>query len=148
MEIETKYFGKKTINKSDIITFENGIPGFLDEKEFVLIPFTDDGVYEMMQSVQTPELAFIVTNPFYFFHDYEFDLEDNVVEQLEIEKAEDIKVIVILTIQDPFNNTTANLQAPVIINTKNNKAKQVILNNESYTTKHRLFKELPANQKG
>jgi len=148
MEIDTLYFGSKHVNENEIVTFENGIPGFLEEKKFVLLPFTDDGMYQIMQSVQTKELAFVVTNPFLFFKDYEFELEDSTIEQLQINDKEDIIVFSILTIQDPFTETTANLQAPVIINRKNQKGKQVILNNVPYMTKHKLFDPSLVETKG
>jgi len=148
MEIDTLYFGSKHVNENEIVTFENGIPGFLVEKKFVLLPFTDDGMYQIMQSVQTKELAFVVTNPFLFFKDYEFELEDSTIEQLQINDKVDIIVFSILTIQDPFTETTANLQAPVIINRKNQKGKQVILNNVPYMTKHKLFDPSLVETKG
>ncbi|MED1672239.1 flagellar assembly protein FliW [Pallidibacillus thermolactis] len=148
MNIQTKYFNEITIEEKNIIHFEHGIPGFLEEKQFVLLPLTEDNVYYVLQSVQTSELAFVVTNPFLFFKDYDFNLDDATVEQLEIKDATDVAVYSILTLQDPFEKTTANLQAPIIINTKNNHAKQVILNDEKYTTKHPLFKASPASVKG
>ena len=139
MKIKTKYFDEIDVDEKDMITFENGIPGFWEETRFVILPFTDDGLFEIMQSVATPELAFVITDPFFFFKDYAFDLDDGVAEQLGIVRPEDVKVSVILTIREPFENTTANLQAPVVINRKNRKAKQVVLNNVPYTTKHPLF---------
>ena len=101
-----------------------------------------------MQSVRTPQLAFVITNPFTFYKDYDFTIEDKIVKQLDIESATDVKVFNILTLQEPFEESTVNLQAPIIINTKNNQAKQVILNNESYKTKHPLFIESPDSIKG
>lgn len=148
MNIQTKYFDEITIEEKDILRFGQGIPGFLEEKQFVLLPLTEDQVYFVLQSVKTPELAFVVTNPFLFFKDYDFVLDEATVEQLNIEKPEDVAVYSILTLQDPFEKTTANLQAPVVVNTKNNQAKQVILNDEKYKTKHSLFKNSPASVKG
>lgn len=148
MNIQTKYHGEITIEETDIIRFENGIPGFLNEQQFIILPLTEDGIYSIMQSVRTSQLAFVITNPFIFYKDYDFTVEDMVVKQLGIETITDVKVFNILTLQDPFENTTVNLQAPIIINTKNNLAKQVILNNESYKTKHPLFNESPDSIKG
>ncbi|MCU9612983.1 flagellar assembly protein FliW [Caldibacillus lycopersici] len=147
MKLQTKYFGEISIEDKEIICFENGIPGFLEEKEFIFLPLTDGSIYYVMQSVRTAELAFIVTDPFVFFKSYDFTLDDATVDQLAIQKPTDVKVWTILTLHDPFENTTANLQGPIIIHSKNRQAKQVILNNPSYTTKHRLFTN-PAAVKG
>ena len=148
MKIKTKYHGEITIDERQIIHFENGLPGFLEEKQFIILPLTDDQIYLILQSIQTPEIAFVITNPFFFYKDYEFKLEDGVVEQLEIKEPGDVQVFNILTIYDPFEKTTINLQAPIVINTKNNRAKQVILNYDHYTTREPLFQKTEVKEKG
>ena len=89
----------------------------------------------------SPDIGFITTDPFFFKKDYDFTIDDSIVESLELQNEKDVKVIVILTPQEPFNHSTANLQAPVVINIANRKARQVILNNTTYQTKHPLFAE-------
>ncbi|GAM11994.1 flagellar assembly protein FliW [Mesobacillus selenatarsenatis] len=141
MKIATKYHGEVDINPNEILTFEKGIPGFLDEKEFILLPLSDDNTFNVLQSLSASELAFIISNPFNFFREYDFKLEDSVVNELDLDSEKDVLVYSILTVQDPFEKTTANLQAPVIINSKNRKAKQVILHNEEFSTKHPIFEK-------
>lgn len=141
MNIDTKYHGSLEINSNEILNFEKGIPGFLEEKKFILLPLSDDEIFAVLQSVTTSEIAFVLTSPFNFFKDYDFKLEDQVIEELELESEKDVLVYSILTVQDPFEKTTANLQAPVIINAKNQKAKQVILHNEQFNTKHPIFEK-------
>ncbi|GIN89269.1 flagellar assembly factor FliW [Siminovitchia terrae] len=138
MEIETKYHGMQEISSGDILKFDSGIPGFPDQREFLLLPL-DESILTVLQSVSTPEIGFVVVDPFSFFPEYDFHLSESVVGQLELEKAEDAAVFTILTVQDPFERTTANLQAPIVINSKNNMAKQVILNEGNHKTKHPLF---------
>jgi flagellar assembly factor FliW len=138
MKIETKYHGTVEVMEKDILHFALGIPGFPDEKAFVVLSLEDTGL-SVMQSAASPEVAFIVTEPFSFFPEYDFKLEEHVVEQLELDSAEHVSVYTILTVREPFEKTTANLQAPVIINTKNRKAKQVILSGSGYETRHPLF---------
>lgn len=141
MKIETKYHGKIHVEEKEIITFANGIPGFLEEKSFVILPFGEDTGISIMQSVGDSQLAFVVTNPFFFFKEYDFNLDDQVIEQLLLESEKDVSVYVILTVQDPFEKTTANLQAPVVLNTKKQLAKQVILTNTLYQIKHSIFEK-------
>lgn len=135
MKIETKYLGEMEIDESKIIHFESGLPGFLDEKSFVVLDIPGNNVLQILQSVTTPELAFIVTNPHYFYEDYEFKLEDSIVELLGIKKKEEIVVMSILTVRDPFPTSTINLKAPLIINWANKRGKQVVLNDEKYSMK-------------
>lgn len=139
MKIGTKYHGDVEIKNNEVLAFDKGIPGFLDEKQFVLLPLSEDNIFYVMQSVATPALAFILSNPFNFFKHYDFKLEDTVVDQLGIGSEQDVQVYSILTVHDPFEKTTANLQAPIIINVTNYKAKQVILHEEQYSTKHPIF---------
>ncbi|WP_226643239.1 flagellar assembly protein FliW [Mesobacillus subterraneus] len=141
MKIATKYHGNVEINSGEILKFEKGILGFHTEKEFILLPLSDDGIFYVMQSVSNGMLAFIISNPFNFFKEYDFKLEDSVIKELELESEKNVVVYSILTVQDPFNKTTANLQAPIIINSKKRKAKQVVLHNEHYNTKHPIFEK-------
>ncbi|SFA44379.1 flagellar assembly factor FliW [Parageobacillus thermantarcticus] len=140
MKLCTKYHGEIEINEKDIFHFEHGIPGFLDEKQFVLLPL-EDTPFVILQSVKTPELGFVLIEPFSYFPTYEIELDDNTLEQLQITGEQDVALYVILTVVDPFDNTTANLQAPIVINVHQRLGKQVILTNTNYKTKHRLFPE-------
>jgi len=139
MKIQTKYHGEVEIAEDTILTFEKGIPGFPNETKFTLLPLPDLTNMSVMQSVTTPGLAFVVADPYTLFSPYEFAVDDNTVEELEIASPEDVSALVILTVQDPFEKSTANLQAPIVMNMKKNKGKQVILNDEKYKTKQPLF---------
>ncbi|MBM7577749.1 flagellar assembly protein FliW [Jeotgalibacillus terrae] len=131
MKIQTKYHGEVELNEKDIWHFEKGIPGFEDEKQFTVLSFEDNDVFFVLQSVNTSSLGFIISNPFSFFKGYEIKLDDAVTHALELKKPEDSMVYVILTVRDPFNESTANLQAPIVFNLTNKKAKQIILNDYS-----------------
>jgi|SRR5690625_1312548 len=147
MIIETKYLGKMEIDKANIIFFESGLPGFKDENKFVILDIPENEVMQILQSVNTPHLAFIVTNPHYFYKEYEFELDEPIVESLQITDKNQIVILTIMTIHDPFHTSTINLQAPLIINSKTKRAKQYILPNEAYDVKATI--SLPArNEKG
>ncbi|WP_445487935.1 flagellar assembly protein FliW [Niallia sp. 03133] len=149
MHIQTKYHGEVEINQEEILSFKKGIPGFPDEKQFIILPLSDDGEFAAMQSIQTTTLAFVIANPFSFEPTYDIEIENYVIEALEIKDEKDLAVYSILTVQDPFEKTTANFQAPVIINIKNKHAMQVILNNSNYETKHPIFtNKMPVGSKG
>lgn len=139
MNIKTKYHGTIDIKKEEVFHFSNGIPGFIDEKEFVLLPLPENDWFHILQSTKTTELGFVVTDPFRFFKDYDFTLDDSTIEQLENPNEKNIKVLSIVTVKEPLHNTTTNLQAPIVMNLATNKAKQIILNNTTYQTKHHVF---------
>lgn len=139
MKILTRYHGETEIDIKNILHFSKGIPAFPDENEFILMALPEQDLFTIMQSVKTPELAFVLTNPFSYIENYEIILDEVTIEQLSIKKNEDVSIFSIVTVKEPFQETTANFQAPIIINLKNNEAKQIILNDTSYDIRHPLF---------
>ncbi|SDO19026.1 flagellar assembly protein FliW [Halobacillus aidingensis] len=136
MKIETKYFGAIEVDKKECIEFPAGLPGFESYHSFVLLPVDELGTYFALQSLEEAGLSLIVTNPYYFYKDYEFDINE---EELGIERTEDIAVYNVVTLHAPFEKSTLNLQAPIVMNTAEGKAKQLILNRPEYKTKHPLI---------
>ncbi|TYS89300.1 flagellar assembly protein FliW [Rossellomorea aquimaris] len=147
MKINTKYHGNIEVKSEDILTFEYGIPGFGEEKQFVLLPLPENEWFHILQSVVTSQLGFVVTDPFVFFKDYDFELDEASLESLGKPSEKDVQVLSILTVRETLNESTANLQAPIILNLANRKGKQVILTNTDYQTKHLIFAQ-PAGKKG
>ena len=139
-KINTVRFGEIEEDESKIVHFPQGIPAFDDEHEFIIIPYDASSPYVFMQSVNTPELAFLMTMPFVFFKDYEFSLDDGLVQALHIDSQDDLLIYTLLTIpQGKVGDMTANLLAPVVINKKSMQARQVVLEKSHYQTRHRLF---------
>jgi flagellar assembly factor FliW len=147
MILYTKFEETIEINESDILHFEHGLPGFEEEKQFVILPM-EGTPFSTLQSVFTKDLAFFTTNPFLFFKEYDFELPESVQEQLKIKEESDVLVQAILTIHEPLDNSTANLQAPVVINVKENLAKQVVLTDSQYKTRHELSETSLVEQEG
>ena len=141
MEINTRDFGKINIDEEGILHFPQGIPGFLDKKDYVLIEFAEDSVFVVLQSIEEEGLAFITIPPWNLVEDYEIDINKNTEKMLEIEGQEDIMLLVICTIKDKIENMTVNLAAPIIINHKKKLAKQIILDDTKYSTREPAFPE-------
>lgn len=141
-KVNTVRFGEIEVDEAKILHFKEGIPAFENEHEFLLIPYEKESPILFMQSLQTPDLAFLVTSPFVFFPDYSFEIEDDVTDDLEIENEDDLLIYSILTVPGgEVKKMTANLMAPVVINSKNMLSKQVVLDKSPYQTKHALFSE-------
>ncbi|HLR52085.1 MAG TPA: flagellar assembly protein FliW [Candidatus Avamphibacillus sp.] len=148
MEIQTKYLGEVQIDESNIIQFSNGLPGFHGEKQFVLLELPGNPVFQILQSVVTKDIAFILTNPYHFYQDYTFELDDSVLESLLIQTKEEVAVFTIVTLKQPFKTSTINLKAPVIINSQKKCGKQLILNNDEYPTKASITPEKTTQLEG
>jgi flagellar assembly factor FliW len=143
MELTTKHFGLIEIDEKGIISFPEGIPGFEDVKKFVLLGnASQDNPFQWLQSVDKPDLAFIIIDPKVFRPDYIVDVDDNKVEILEINHIEKVLVYAIVVIPEDVRKMTANLAAPVLINTMNNLGKQVTLEKGNYMIRHYILDEL------
>lgn len=141
-KVNTVRFGEIEIDESKVVHFPQGIPAFEEEHEFLIVPYDEASPYVFLQSIATPDLAFLMTIPFVFFSDYEFEIDDESLTRLGITKQEDLLIYVILTLPGgKVQDMTANLMAPIVINTANMQARQVVLDKSRYNTKHRLFPE-------
>ena len=138
--VNTVRFGEIEVEEDKIVHFEAGIPAFEEEHEFLIIPYDEESPYVFLQSLTTPDLAFLMTIPFVFFPDYEFEIDDETLEKLGIRNQEELLIYALITLPGGrVEDMTANLMAPVVINTTNMQARQVVLDRSRYTTKHRLF---------
>ena len=141
-KVHTVRFGEIEVDEEKIVHFKDGIPAFEEEHEFLIIPYDDESPYYFMQSLQTPELAFLITTPFIFFPEYVIEIDDETVKELSIKNQEDVMLYALITIPNgSVRYMTANLLAPVVLNTDNMQAKQIVMEKTRYTTKHRLFPE-------
>lgn len=140
MRIKTANFGEIEVEKDKIIYFQEGIPAFEEEKEFVII-LNEDNPFHWLQSTKNPNLSFIILNPFEIFSDYDILLPDTAINKLKIKNEEDVSIYTIVVIPEDIQKMTANLLGPIVINTKERLGKQVILDDERYTTKHFIISQ-------
>ena len=139
-KVNTLRFGEIEVDEGKIVHFADGIPAFEEEHEFLIIPYDEESPYVFLQSLTTPELAFLMAMPFVFFPEYEFELDDANQEKLGLTRQEDMLVYMLLTIPDgQVESMTANLMAPIVMNQVTMQARQIVLDKSPYTTKHRLF---------
>jgi len=123
------------------ILFAAGLYGFPDVKRFVVSEVPGGGdFFKSLIALDRPEVAFTLAYPFAFFADYAPEIPDADIEDLGATKPEDVLVMVIANVPERFKDTTVNLKAPVLFNPHTRKGRQVILQDDRYTTRHRLFK--------
>lgn len=141
MIIKSIRFGTVNFDESRIIRFEDGLLGFVDLKQFILVdnPQDADLPFKWLVSIDNPEIGFLVTDPGIFFKDYVFELNQSDREKLEIVSEEDVSVMTMLTVLDDVKQITTNLRGPLVINWKTFNGRQVILKNRKFHTKHYLF---------
>ena len=139
MQIRTKYFGEIDCAEADVLRFQDGLFGFEEEKEFLLLPFAGSGgTLLCFQSLKTPELAFVALNPFSLKPDYAPELQSAELEALDVEKSQDLSFYALCVVRSPISESTVNLKCPIAVNEDTGAAMQTILEDGGYEMRHRL----------
>lgn len=147
MHTHSTRLGEIEFSEIDKITFPDGLPGFADEREFALLP-EQDSPFAFLQSLHEQDLTFLLVDPFAFFSDYSFRLNDETVEKLALTDANPPQVWCIVTVPEQAADMTANLLAPLLMNRKDNVASQHVIETSQYTTRHRLFTQTKSPEGG
>ncbi len=137
--VQTVNFGEIEVPEEKILYFDEGIPGFPHIRQFAMLEFEDLRPFSYLQSLENPPIALLVVNPFLFQPSYRFDLGDTDAGSLQANKLDDVSVFVVATIPENPSEATINLMAPVLINEKSRRGRQVILLDSHYSVRHPLF---------
>ena len=140
MNVQTTRFGEIEVPQEKIITFPEGILGFSDHKEYVLIDHSPGSPIRWLQALREPSLAFVVMDPLLFKADYQVTIQQKELAVLQTNNGNTILVLTIITIPPGHpEQMTANLKGPVVINLENRLAKQVVLYESSYPTRYPIY---------
>jgi len=139
MKIETTRFGTLEVDDEVIIHMTKPVLGFEEYRAYVLVETRDFEPFKWFQSVENPDLAFVVVNPLMFFPDYMIEVNPKEIEELNIDDVADIVTYAIVTIPTDYTRMTANLQGPVLINIRTRLAKQLVMVNSRHGIRRRLF---------
>ena len=126
--------------EQDIISFQNGIPGFEQYRKWVVVKVPEFEPFEWLVNVETRKLRFALINPMLFMPTYNPRIDKSQVQDLGLEKPEDVLLYAIVTLSKDPAQTTANLLGPVFINRTKRLGKQVILDDDRYSVKERILK--------
>lgn len=128
MRIENTKLGDVEIEDGRVITFPDGLPGFSDSCRFVLLDIRPGSAFQWLLSLDRPELALVVADPFPFFPGYRTSLEDKDLETLGHREGDELAVFAVVTVRGRRKeDTTYNLRAPLVVNLRTLLGKQVIL---------------------
>ena len=148
MKLNTRIFGEVEIEDSKIIEFPNGIIGFPDLKRFTLM-FDEEkgsGSIKWLQSIEEPEFALPVLDPLVVCPDYKPMVDKEEVTKIGDLAEDDLLILVTVTVPHDLSKMTVNLMGPIIINSKDMKASQTIVENEDYPVKFPIYDILQKNK--
>ena len=136
-KIKTTRFGEIEIDGNKAVHFPEGILGFPEQKDYIILEHKPGSPFIWLQSLTDPDLAFVMTNPFLIKSDYLSDLSPEEEALLRHDDESDIMIFSLVTIpQGRAEKATVNLQGPIVIYPGSRNAKQVILSNSGYSHRH------------
>ena len=144
MEIQTSRFGTVTVEEDRVMTFPNGLLGFPRHTRFAMIQTGSENYFFWLQSVNDPNLAFVVTDPSTFFKDYNVPIRPETATDLDLADPAGAQVFVICNKVGDW--LTGNLLGPIVVNLSNHLGQQVVLTEKKWTTRQpllRLSSEVP-----
>lgn len=141
MLIDSQKFGPLEIPENKVIEMIRPILGFEKLTRFCMLEREEFWPFLWMQSIDDPTVAFVVVNPCLFSGDYKIEINPNEISEIEPGQPELIETYVIASVPDDWKKMTVNLQGPILINTSNNKGKQLVLMNTDYKVRHLVFED-------
>jgi flagellar assembly factor FliW len=142
MEIQSTRFGAMEVDDDRIITFPHGLLGFPEHKRFALVQTGEENYFFWLQSIEEPNLAFVVTDATIFFKDYAVPLREETRQDLQLGDEEGAEsVLQAFVICNKVGEwLTGNLLGPLVVNAQNRLAQQVVLTEKKWTTRQPLLR--------
>lgn len=149
MTTETRLFGKITIADEKLITFPEGIVGFPFMKQFALIrdEENENAAIMWLQSMEESQFAMPVIEPNLIEENYNPVVDDEYLAPVGDISPEQTYSLVTITVPADIEKMTANLKAPIVINMSNNKAVQIIVEDD-YQVKYPIYETLKKRKEG
>lgn len=143
IEFETTRFGSISIPDSDVLNLPEGLVGFNLYHRFTILKDPEQEPFLWLQSLDEPDLAFVVVNPFLFFPGYEIKVKNSELAGIDLDDLAKAEVLTIVTIPSNPMDLTTNLRGPLVVNVEGKVAKQFVLIDDRYNTKHFLLHDIP-----
>lgn len=119
----------------------SGLVGVPEAQRFALTRWGgEDSPYALMRALDADGLEFVVVPPSVFFPDYAPVVDDDLVAHLELRSADDAVVLVIVTVADPVERSTANLLGPIVVNRHTHRAAQAVLSPDEHDARQPLVR--------
>lgn len=109
--------------------------GFEDIKEVELEKIDD--VFMSLRSTRDEHISFTLINPF-ILREYDFELPKTAQIALGASKESNLLILNIVLIQTPIEESVVNFAGPLVFNTDNNKAAQIVLSDQSFPVAQRI----------
>jgi flagellar assembly factor FliW len=138
MNVHTTRFGTVEVQDDRLITFPTGLLGFSSYQRFALLQPDEEGIFFWLQSIETPDLAFVVTDPTLWVPEFQATIRREQMDDLQLQSLEDAQVFVIV---NKYGSTlTGNFQGPLVVNLRTRLASQLVLAEKKWTTRQEIVR--------
>ncbi len=137
-------FGSCTFAHSDVIEFPWGIPGFPNLRRWLALSTEDGGSYVWLQCIDDPKTAVPTIDPYFVFEDYNPKLPAYATAALDIENPSDFTVLCVVVVTENAEEMTMNLFAPVVINLRTRRGRQIVLENSGFSVRQPIPRKAAA----
>jgi flagellar assembly factor FliW len=140
-------FGELTYAENDVIEFPWGLPGFAAHRRWLLLTVESHPSFVWLQSLEDLNVAIPTADPWFVFEDYDPKLPAYALAALEVQKADDFTMLCVVVVTSGAQEMTMNLMAPIVVNLRTRKARQVPLENSGYSVRQPIpRKAAPAGE--
>lgn len=141
MLVKTKFFGEVDLPEEKIVTFDRGIIGFEDLKKYTILYDCEkeETNISWLQSVDEPEFAMPIIKPWLVKEDYNPVVEDELLKGLGELTEENLVILLTMNVPPDLTQMSVNLKAPIIINSDTRKGAQIVVENQDYVIKYRVY---------
>lgn len=143
VEIVHRRVGDFRVPEEEIISIAY-VPGFPNVHRFVLLEHSENSPFLWMACLDDLDLAFAVTEPGFFFPDYDPKFSQDELESIDVKSRDEAAVLAIANVSGPV--PALNLAAPLLLNREACKAIQIPLPDDRYSTRQPL--PVPAEDPG
>ena len=126
----------KTLKRSLHLTFPEGLVGYPEWQRFVLEELPDGGPVAILQSEDAKETSFVVTAPHLVCPSYAFETPMSVRQLLGLSPGQEPAALCVLVVRQQPLEITANLLGPLVYNPATGLARQLVLNDSTYSARH------------
>jgi len=123
-----------------VLDFPAGLAGFPAARHFLLVRLAvdeDTGIFTL-RCLEDPDLQFVVADPARLFPDYAPEVDDTTADRVGLSSAEDALLLVVLTLHDRVEASTANLAAPLVVNRDTRTGVQAVLTGSPWALREPL----------
>jgi len=145
-QVELPRFGPLTYADEDVIEFPWGLPGFVDHRRFLVLALDGQEPYLWLQSLDDLNVALPIVDPWQIFPDYKPSLPYYARAALELDDPADFVIYCVVICTAGAEELTMNLLAPVVINLKRRRARQVMLEGSPYSVRQPIPRKAPLKE--